>query len=543
MAFEQEKLLKDLVVNCDTFNQLLPLVKIKELEAFAANEMIKLLVAAGDEGKDENLVKMIQECLNFVSSFSGRESDDEFSPLMTTLHVIEEATQLSTSVCKALERSGLFPALLTLMTLQITKYPDRKLALTNECLLIIYFSNITDFERLMGYGQLKAILVSFADVFFQEKTEIVDRLFELALRTRREVFWGAKVFTQNPRFIMLIIELLPVMGMTTIVYTLSRLYTIFQSLPNVAACSGAGLTRILLGILEGACIPESSPIFTDTAVLARLIEVIQLLATYSLSASDLKRIIRLLSRTSPDGKARLNTFPYLVKCLRKTSIEEVGPSAYYNFDGRSSQFILPPFEQWPFSQGGTLFTWLRIESLSRKKAIRSSELTVKTGIEVPSPAGAYQLDSSYKPRILSFMSEDQSEGMEVFIENGTLHLGVTTAGQTEVIKCTPEKYVLPEKRWIALGLAFSQSLIVPTNGELRVFIDGAILFKIPFTYPKNLVSAKYNSVGCVSVPNADLQSFNGQIGTIFFFDHPIDIYQASSLFVDGPKFLGSLKSE
>lgn len=536
-------MIKTLAVNCDTFNQLLPLIKIKELEAFTASGLIKLIVAAGDEGKDEALVKMIQECLHFVSGFSGRESDDEFSPLMTILHVIEEATQLSTTVCKALERSGLFPALLTLMTLQITKCPDRKLALTNECLLIIYFSNITDFERLMGYDQLKAILVSFADIFFQERTEIVDRLFELSLRTRREVFWGAKVFTQNPRFIMLIFELLPVMGMTTIVYTLSRLYTIFQSLPNVAACSGAGLTRILLGILEGACIPESSPIFTDTAVLARLIEVIQLLATYSLSASDLKRIIRLLARTSPDGKARLNTFPYLVKCLRKTSVEEVGPSAYYNFDGMSSQFLLPQFEQWPFSQGGTLFTWLRIESLSRKKAIRGGEHAESTGIEVPSPAGAYQLDPSYRPRIFSFMSEDQLEGMEVYIEDGALRLSVKTGGQAEVYSCTPEKYVLPEKRWIALGIAFSQSLIVPTNGELRVYIDGGILSKIPFTYPKNLVAAKYNSIGCVSVPNSDLQSFNGQIGTIFFFDHPIDVSQASTLYMNGPKFLGSLKTE
>lgn len=527
----------------DAFNKLFPLIKVKGLEAFAANEIAKLIVAAGDNNKDDILSKMVQECLRFVEVFTGKESDDEFSQLMSILHVIAESAQLSARVSKAFVRNGLFPILLTLMTLQITSYPERKVALINGCLLVIYFTDIVDFECMIGYDQFKAVLTPFADVLFQERTEVVDRLFELALRTRSEGSWGAKVFAQNPHFITLIFELLPTMGMTTVIYTLSKLYTIFQSLPNVAACNGVGLTRTLLGIIEKGCVASNSPIFTDTAVLARLVDVVQLLAAYSLSAADLKRIVRLLSRTSPDGAFRLSTFPYLIKCLRKMSIGEIGPNAYYNFDGKTSQFVLPQFEQFPFGQGGTLFMWLRIESLSRKKLVLDNERAWNVGIEAPSPAGTYQPDLSYKPRLLSFVSEDQLNGMEVFIEDGTLYLGVTTDGKMEVFRCAPERYVLPEKRWISLGFVFSPSLIVTASGEFRVYVNGELLHKFPFAYPRNLVHAKYNSVGCVSTPNSDSQSFNGQIGTINFFDSAIDSSQIAIISESGPKFLGSSKIE
>lgn len=486
---------------------------------------------------------MVQKSLNFISGFTGKESDDDFSPLLSILHSIEESSQLGTKISKTFVNKGMFQILLTLMTFQIPLYPSRKIALTNECLLIIYYSDIDDFENLVGYDQLKAILASFADVFFKEGTEIVDRLFELSLRTRSEVSWGKKVFTQNPHFILLIFELLPVMGMTNVVYTLSKFYTIFQSLPNVAACNDAGLTRILLSIIEGTCIQSSSLIFSDTAILTKLVEVIQLLATYSLDAADLKRIIRLLSRTSPDGTSRLSTFPYLVKCLRKTSFGEVGPTSYYNFDGRTSQFLLPQFDHWPFGQGGTIYMWLRIESLSRKKIVHNAEKTDVSKIEPPSPAGAYQFDPSYKPRIICFMSENRLDGMELFIDDGTLQLAITVCGKTEVFRCTPDKYLLPEKRWIALGFSFAPSVIVPNSGEFRVYVNGELLNRAPFTYPRNLVAVKYNSIGCLSAPNCDTQSFNGQIGTITFFDSVIDGPRIATMFKSGPKFLGTSKIE
>ena len=542
MSFDKEDVLSKLVSNMSTFEQLFPLIKVTELEAFVANELVKMFAAAGNAGNDTVLNAMISACLNFIAEFTGKESEEEFSPLITLLRTIEEASQSSAKVREAFGKSSLFSDLLMLMTLQIAKRPDRKISLTSECLRVIYFSSITDFERTIGYEQLKAVLSSFADIFFQDKTEIVDRLFELSLRTRREFFWGATVFTQNTRFIVLICELLPLMGMATIVHTLSRLYTLFQSLPNVAACSSAGLTQVLLEMLEGANVPPGSPIFSDTAVLARLVDAVRLLATHSLSAADLKRVVRLLSRTGP-GDTRLSTFPYLIKCLHKTAVAEVDPSAYYNFDGRTSQFKLPSFEYWPFSHGATFFAWLRIESLARRKPVLALDKKVKRDIGFPSPAGTYQLDPAYKPRLLSFMSEDQSEGLELFISDSALYLGITSGRETDLFLCCPDKFALPEKRWFALGITFYTSLIVPTNGELRLYIDGEFVSKTSFTYPRNITSTAYNSVGSSSVPNGDIQSFNGQIGTVFFFDDTLESPQMASLFRYGPEFLGLSKTK
>ena len=562
---------------------LFELLKDPLTSTFAVNEITLLLTSKPKGGKDNggeeerNIEALCKRYLSFIGAFTGNEDENNFEVLVTFLRGIGEVCLTAPWRKELFARMGLFPTLMTLLTLQTPRYPQRKASIVNECLGIIYHFDEEAFEATVGYGQLKVILFSFVDYLDQAST--VDRLFENALKTKRKDSWET-LAVRYPRFLHIACELVPRMNdQAAIATVLERLKGLLSFLPNVATCCDSGMFDVVLDTIE-ALSPDTKdgaenkengekkieeiereeenekdekdekdekednnetkegeksaavPCKIDVvSLVSQLADIAQMLGSYSLQAGELGHLFRLMSLTvtSPERAAlgyRQTHFPYLVRCLHGISSANVGgPSAYFVFNGTTSRIIFPKVEKWPFQKGFTFCAWIRIEA---------SDSSITQGAEA---AGR---------RHLCYFVDDGESGEEnaydIFISaNDQLSIETTYYGTKDVYSCSPNS-CLPKGKWFFLTLAVTPSAVIPMSGEVKTFINGAQISKASIRYPK-LDAVKFGAIGCNSpVPSASSLGFYGQIGAIHLFEEALSSTQIDDIYYNGANYTGSFTS-
>ena len=107
-------------------------------------------------------------------------------------------------------------------------------------------------------------------------------------------------------------------------------------LHNISALCAVGATTEILAVLDAANKTQEAQSAPFTACIeAPLIAAVQTLGQHSMTPSDLKRIVRILSY-SGECETRIPSFPLYVEALKAMARSHSGPSEFYYFDGVSS---------------------------------------------------------------------------------------------------------------------------------------------------------------------------------------------------------------
>lgn len=164
----------------------------------------------------------------------------------------------------------------------------------------------------------------------------------------------------------------------------------------------------------------------------------------------------------------------------------------FNFNGKTSQFLLGPLASWPPSGGNYSFsTWINIESFESPSAIRN-----------------------FRPRLLSFLTADNI-GFELYFSDGFLYYhmrSVTGSEPPEVQIHKFETFQFSPKKWYHLTLTFVNfSRIWGKSSEVKLYVNSVFYQKITVRgqtqLVKNIAAAR---IGCGSSGSFHLENEKSQ---------------------------------
>uniref|UniRef100_K7FJD9 LPS responsive beige-like anchor protein n=1 Tax=Pelodiscus sinensis TaxID=13735 RepID=K7FJD9_PELSI len=124
-----------------------------------------------------------------------------------------------------------------------------------------------------------------------------------------------------------------------------------KSIRNLQICTEVGLVEQVLQRIDKA----------DNMIADLLVDMLGVLASYNLTVRELKLFFSRLQ--GEKGKWP----PHAGKLLSvlKHMPQKYGPDAFFNFPGKSAAAIaLPPIAKWPYQNGFTFHTWLRMDPVN-----------------------------------------------------------------------------------------------------------------------------------------------------------------------------------
>ena len=205
-----------------------------------------------------------------------------------------------------------------------------------------------------------------------------------------------------------------------------------------------------------------------------------------------------------------------------------GPPVFFDFDGKDSGLVLPTLEKiLPQHHGYSFCCWLRAESFS-------------------DPLGS----PNFQPRIFSFLDKE-GFGIELYFApklmgNKQLHhvlaLYIASPGGKKS-SLMLEEYSFEPRRWYYIVVTHnSQSRVLWHQSEVRLYVDGAMVQKVPHKYPQLLQPLNCVRIGTnCKITSSTLQlyresPFYGQMGDIYFLDDVLTANQVKQLHSLGPSY-------
>ncbi|KAK2116321.1 hypothetical protein P7K49_006947 [Saguinus oedipus] len=135
-----------------------------------------------------------------------------------------------------------------------------------------------------------------------------------------------------------------------------------KSIRNLQVCTEIGLVEKVLGKIEKV----------DNMIADLLVDMLGVLASYNLTVRELKLFFSKLQGDkgqwySVHSPSNVCQPPHAGKLLSvlKHMPQKYGPDAFFNFPGKSAAAIaLPPIAKWPYQNGFTFHTWLRMDPVN-----------------------------------------------------------------------------------------------------------------------------------------------------------------------------------
>ncbi|GAA6083349.1 lipopolysaccharide-responsive and beige-like anchor protein, partial [Tachysurus ichikawai] len=124
-----------------------------------------------------------------------------------------------------------------------------------------------------------------------------------------------------------------------------------KSVRNMQACTDVCLITLVLQRIDRA----------DNMIADLLVDMLGVLASYSITVKELKLYFSRLQGEKGQWP------PHAVKLLSvlKFMAHRSGPDTFFTFPGKSAAAIaLPPIAKWPYQNGFTFHTWLRLDPIN-----------------------------------------------------------------------------------------------------------------------------------------------------------------------------------
>ncbi|XP_037545772.1 lipopolysaccharide-responsive and beige-like anchor protein [Nematolebias whitei] len=343
-----------------------------------------------------------------------------------------------------------------------------------------------------------AVLAGLVEVGEVSNRDIVETVFNLLVGGQFDL--EMNFIIQEPESIVCMVELLEKCEPNC----QAEIWSIFtailkKSVRNLQACTEVGLIQQVLQRISAA----------DSMIADLLVDMLGVLASYSITVKELKLFFSKLQ----GEKTQWPRHAVKLLSVLKYMAHRNGPDSFFSFPGKNAAAIaLPPIARWPYQNGFTFHTWLRMDPLNNINADKD------------------------KPYLYCFRT-NKGMGYSAHFVGGCLIVTSLKSKGKGFQHCI--KYDFKPQKWYMVTLVHTYNrwknseISCYVNGELASFGDIAWFVNTSDTFDKCFLG---------SSETADVNRvFCGQMGAVYLFSEALSAAQILAIYQLGPSYQGTFK--
>ncbi|XP_076852724.1 LOW QUALITY PROTEIN: lipopolysaccharide-responsive and beige-like anchor protein [Brachyhypopomus gauderio] len=351
---------------------------------------------------------------------------------------------------------------------------------------------------IRGIRMKFAVLAGLVEVGEVSNRDVVETVFNLLVGGQFDL--EMNFIIQESESVVCMVELLDKSEATC----QAEVWSIFtavlrKSVRNLQACTDVGLIQLVLQRVDK----------TDSIVADLLVDMLGVLASYSITVKELKLFFSKLQGDKDQWP------PHAVKLLSvlKSMAHRTGPDAFFTFPGKSAAAIaLPPIAKWPYQNGFTFHTWLRMD-----------------------PINNINVDKD-KPYLYCFRTS-KGLGYSAHFVGGCLIVTSLKSKGKGFQHCV--KYDFKPQKWYMVTIVHIYNRW--KNSEISCYVNGELASYGEITWFVN-TSDTFDKCFLGSSETADANRvFCGQMGAVYLFSEALSAAQILAIFQLGAGYKGTFK--
>ncbi|KAM8808825.1 lipopolysaccharide-responsive and beige-like anchor protein isoform 2-T2 [Eudromia elegans] len=351
---------------------------------------------------------------------------------------------------------------------------------------------------IRGIRMKFAVLTGLVEVGEVSNRDIVETVFNLLVGGRFDL--EMNFIIQEGEGITCMVELLDKCDTTCQAEVWSMFTAILRkSIRNLQACAEVGLVEQVLKRIDRA----------DNMIADLLVDMLGVLATYNLTVRELKLFFSKLQ----GEKGRWPPHAGKLLSILKHMPQKYGPDAFFNFPGKSAAGIaLPPIAKWPYQNGFTFHTWLRMD-----------------------PVNNINVDKD-KPYLYCFRT-NKGLGYSAHFVGGCLVVTSIKSKGKGFQHCV--KFDFKPQKWYMVTIVHIYNRW--KNSELRCYVNGELASYGEITWFVN-TSDTFDKCFLGSSETADANRvFCGQMTSVYLFSEALNAAQIFAIYQLGLGYKGTFK--
>ncbi|XP_029906737.1 lipopolysaccharide-responsive and beige-like anchor protein isoform X2 [Myripristis murdjan] len=351
---------------------------------------------------------------------------------------------------------------------------------------------------IRGIRMKFAVLAGLVEVGEVSNRDIVETVFNLLVGGQFDL--EMNFIIQEPESIVCMVELLDQCEPTCQAEVWSIFTAILKkSVRNLQACTDVGLIQLVLQRISS----------TDSMIADLLVDMLGVLASYSITVKELKLFFSKLQGEKGQWP------PHAVKLLSvlKYMAHRNGPDSFFSFPGKSAAAIaLPPIAKWPYQNGFTFHTWLRMDPLNNINVDKD------------------------KPYLYCFRTS-KGLGYSAHFVGGCLIVTSLKSKGKGFQHCV--KYDFKPQKWYMVTIVHVYNRW--KNSEISCYVNGELASYGDITWFVN-TSDTFDKCFLGSSETADANRvFCGQMGAVYLFGEALSAAQILAIYQLGPGYKGTFK--
>ncbi|XP_038715869.1 BEACH domain-containing protein B isoform X2 [Tripterygium wilfordii] len=460
---------------------------------------------------EEDRKAMLQLCSKYLETFTQIKEREKSSAELSTdlLAGMREMLMTDPMYYQALFRDGeCFLHVVSLLNGNVDEANGEKLVLsvlqTLTSLLANNDASKAAFRVLVGkgYQTLQSLLLDFCQWCPSE--HLLNVLLDMLVDGKFDV--KASPLIKNEDVIILYMSVLQKSSDSLRHQGLNVFQQLLRdSLPNRASCVRAGMLNFLLDWFSQE---------DNDNVIMKIAQLVQVIGGHSISGKDIRKIFALL-RSEKVGARQQYCSLLLTTIL--SMLNEKGPTAFFDLNGKDSGIIIKTPVQLPLNKGFSFSCWLRVENFPRSGTMG----------------------------LFNFLTENGKGCMAVLGKDVFVYESVNLKRQ-----CVQLQANLVRKKWHFLCITHSIGRAFSGGSLLRCYVDGNLVSSERCRYAKVNELLTSCAIGKkINLPrdeddNAfdfiqDSFPFHGQIGPVYLFSDAISTEQVHSIYSLGPSYMYS----
>ncbi|NXK91829.1 LRBA protein, partial [Formicarius rufipectus] len=351
---------------------------------------------------------------------------------------------------------------------------------------------------IRGIRMKFAVLTGLVEVGEVSNRDIVDTVFNLLVGGQFDL--EMNFIIQEGEGIMCMVDLLDKCEVTCQAEVWSMFTAILKkSIRNLQVCTEVGLVEQVLQRIHRA----------DNMIADLLVDMLGVLASYNLTVRELKLFFSKLQ----GEKGRWPPHAGKLLSVLKHMPQKYGPDAFFNFPGKSAAAIaLPPIAKWPYQNGFTFHTWLRMD-----------------------PVNNINVDKD-KPYLYCFRT-NKGLGYSAHFVGGCLIVTSIKSKGKGFQHCV--KFDFKPQKWYMVTIVHIYNRW--KNSELRCYVNGELASYGEITWFVN-TSDTFDKCFLGSSETADANRvFCGQMTSVYLFSEALNAAQIFAIYQLGLGYKGTFK--
>ncbi|XP_004685379.1 PREDICTED: lipopolysaccharide-responsive and beige-like anchor protein isoform X2 [Condylura cristata] len=351
---------------------------------------------------------------------------------------------------------------------------------------------------IRGIRMKFAVLTGLVEVGEVSNRDIVETVFNLLVGGQFDL--EMNFIIQEGESIICMVDLLEKCDITCQAEVWSMFTAILKkSIRNLQICTEVGLVEKVLGKIEKV----------DSMIADLLVDMLGVLASYNLTVRELKLFYSKLQGDKGQWPPHAGKLLSVLKHVP----QKYGPDAFFNFPGKSAAAIaLPPIAKWPYQNGFTFHTWLRMD-----------------------PVNNINVDKD-KPYLYCFRTS-KGLGYSAHFVGGCLIITSIKSKGKGFQHCV--KFDFKPQKWYMVTIVHVYNRW--KNSELRCYVNGELASYGEITWFVN-TSDTFDKCFLGSSETADANRvFCGQMTAVYLFSEALNAAQIFAIYQLGLGYKGTFK--